>query len=161
MHETFVIGFTGSRIEPTHQQLEMLARLLEAFLERIRKPVVGLHGDCVGADAFFDATCEQLDIPRVCYPCTISGMRAGTSAKQLFEPQPPLVRNRMIANESDILIACPKENDEVTRSGTWSTVRYARHAKKPIVIVKPGGMFIVETPCASSSSDVLESSHVP
>ena len=139
----------------TPMQLEGLANLLEALKHRVDKPVVGLHGDCVGADACFDVICEQLCIPRMCYPCIISGMRAGTSAKQLLEPQHPLVRNRMIAAECSILIACPKESDEVVRSGTWSTVRYARQAKKPVVIVRPDGKFVVEGHCASISSNVL------
>ena len=154
-HASFIIGFTGTSTALTLPQLERLTSLLEALKHRINEPVTGLHGDCVGADACFDAICEQLCIPRTCYPCTISGMRAGTSARQLLEPQAPLVRNRMIAAECSILIACPKESDEVVRSGTWSTVRYARRAKKPIVIVRPDGGFVVEGHCASISSNVL------
>ena len=51
----------------------------------------------------------------------------------------PLARNRIIAARCDALLACPAEPDEQLRSGTWSTIRYARKAGKPITIIRPDG----------------------
>jgi hypothetical protein len=38
-----------------------------------------------------------------------------------------------------VVIACPFERTEQQRSGTWATVRMARKAGKPLVIVYPQG----------------------
>jgi predicted Rossmann fold nucleotide-binding protein DprA/Smf involved in DNA uptake len=53
---------------------------------------------------------------------------------------PPLVRNRIIVDGCDVLLAAPSgaERDN-PRSGTWMTVRYARKRRKRIVIVWPDG----------------------
>jgi predicted Rossmann fold nucleotide-binding protein DprA/Smf involved in DNA uptake len=39
-----------------------------------------------------------------------------------------------------VLVACPREeHGEETRSGTWSTVRYARRVGRPVIVVRPSG----------------------
>ena len=43
----------------------------------------------------------------------------------------------MIKSETETEIACPAENKEVMRSGTWATIRYAKRIKKPITIIWP------------------------
>lgn len=54
------------------------------------------------------------------------------------EPRPFIVRNHDIVDLTDWLLATPK-GDEVVRSGTWATVRYARRIDHPVVIVYPDG----------------------
>lgn len=49
----------------------------------------------------------------------------------------PLTRNVKIINESDVLLAAPKEYQHTLRSGTWATIRKAWHAKKRVVIIPP------------------------
>lgn len=51
------------------------------------------------------------------------------------EEKPPLIRNKDIVNESDILIAAPNSFKELLGSGTWATVRYARKNNKKIYII--------------------------
>jgi predicted Rossmann fold nucleotide-binding protein DprA/Smf involved in DNA uptake len=46
-----------------------------------------------------------------------------------------LVRNRAIVNSSGLLIAAPA-GEEILRSGTWSTVRYARSKDKRVRILE-------------------------
>ena len=40
---------------------------------------------------------------------------------------------------ADLVIAAPREYEEVLRSGTWATVRYTRHSFKRLIIVRPDG----------------------
>lgn len=45
----------------------------------------------------------------------------------------PLKRDRKIVAIVDVLIAAPKTDKEVLRSGTWATIRYARKKSIPII----------------------------
>ena len=47
-------------------------------------------------------------------------------------------QHKQIVNVCDVLIAAPS-GPEKLRSGTWSTVRYARKLHKNITIVLPDG----------------------
>jgi hypothetical protein len=58
--------------------------------------------------------------------------------------KPYLSRNKDIVLETELLIATPGEEEEQIRSGTWSTVRYARSLKRMINIVLPDGRVIAE-----------------
>lgn len=58
----------------------------------------------------------------------------------LFIPiKPPLVRNHDIVDSTELLIACPKEQVEVLRSGTWATIRYARKKEITVWLIDPEG----------------------
>jgi hypothetical protein len=50
----------------------------------------------------------------------------------LYKPKPPLARDRDIVNAVEFLIAAPKSDDQTLRSGTWTTIRYARKTGKEI-----------------------------
>ena len=60
------------------------------------------------------------------------------------EEKPYLDRNKDIVDETNILMACPNKAEEVQRSGTWSTVRYARKVGKAVLIVYPSGKMFFE-----------------
>jgi len=62
------------------------------------------------------------------------------------EEKPPLVRNRIIVNSSEVLIVAPRTKYKVLRSGTWSTYRYARQLGKPTYLVYPDGSVLREGP---------------
>jgi hypothetical protein len=53
--------------------------------------------------------------------------------------KPYLVRNHEIVDDSQVLIAAPKEFTEQLRSGTWATIRYARKIGRTVRIVFPDG----------------------
>jgi hypothetical protein len=59
--------------------------------------------------------------------------RAFCQGDVVLTPRPYLVRNRHIVDASSVLIATPK-GDEELRSGTWSTVRYARKIRRDFTI---------------------------
>jgi hypothetical protein len=135
-----VVGFTGARAGMTPAQAHavdaLLGRLADSHPDRA---LCGLHGDCVGADADFDAICKRRGIAVKIRPASIAGMRAGCDSEAIAEPRPPLVRNREIVADSELLIACPRTREEVLRSGVWATIRAMRRRGGPIYLVAPDG----------------------
>lgn len=132
-----IIGFTGHRRELSGPQSRMLTGLVISIgLDTIISSVH--HGDCVGADAAFDALCEGLGIKREAHPGPDGPDRAYCDADVIHEQRPYLQRNHDIVDVCDLLIACPR-GAEIQRSGTWSTIRYARRLPRRIVIVWPDG----------------------
>ena len=147
------IGFTGTQSGMTeHQKIEFLD-----ILTQINKDFSAItefhHGDCIGADY------EAHQIFRIFYnekihihPSNNSSKRAYSSKNEIYyqrnskypvpdihKAKPYLERNKVIVNETDMLIACPKSKQEELRSGTWATIRYAKKQKKPIIIIFPDG----------------------
>ena len=50
-----------------------------------------------------------------------------------------LDRNKDIIEVSDLLIICPKSEEEELKSGTWATYRSAKKINKNIMIIYPSG----------------------
>lgn len=136
-----ILGFTGTSKHVPFTQ-ERALEVLVASMDGESPIDVAHHGDCVGADAAFDSACQKLGIERHAHPGTDangkSPHRAHRAADVIHEPLPYLTRNLVIVALSDLLIACP-DGPERQRSGTWSTVRAARHAGVPVRIVWPDG----------------------
>jgi len=65
--------------------------------------------------------------------------------EEFREPKPPLVRNRDIVDECDLLVACPGSDHEELRSGTWACIRYARKVKRKTIIIWPDGTLGIYT----------------
>lgn len=145
------IGFTGTRDGMTEAQAE-------AFGDHFRR--LGgtdfLHGACVGADADAVMHVAAMRMPGEeqvrpwcrthAYPSDLKEMtseRAMELSDFKYKPKPPLDRNRDIVDACDVLMACPKGPEE-QRSGTWSTIRYARRLRKKIVICWPDGQVTEE-----------------
>jgi hypothetical protein len=57
----------------------------------------------------------------------------------VHEPKPYRVRNRDIVRDTETLIATPSEPVELLRSGTWSTVRFARKLGRAVWVILPNG----------------------
>lgn len=128
-----VTGFTGSRKGMTVNQLLELGERLEELI-----PCKAIHGSCIGADTdFHDYLREHTDILIEIYPSNIESQRALCVADIAHPPEAPLVRNRHIVDNSDVLIAAPSTLKEEKRSGTWATIRYAHKCKKRVVILRP------------------------
>lgn len=96
-------------------------------------------GDCIGADKEFHDIAKSLGHWSVGHPPLNFYKRAFCDFDEERRPQEFLVRNKIIVDESDQLIATPKGFVEELRSGTWSTIRYARKNVTSIVIVWPDG----------------------
>lgn len=131
------IGFTGTRDGISAGQEEALF----GFIEQLASFTFH-HGCCIGADA--DAALAVSDHPGaviVGHPPLIRTMisdQAVRLCRETMRPFPYLERNRQIVDGCNVLLACPKGPEE-QRSGTWSTVRYARKKGKRVVIFWPDG----------------------
>ena len=129
-----IIGFTGTRAGLTPGQREQIVEYLE-----LAHHVV--HGDCIGADAAFHELALEMGIPVTLHPPVDPSRRAFCSGASAIMPALPyLERNRAIVARSDLLIGAPKETREpipMRGQGTWSTIRYDRKQRCPLVIVWP------------------------
>lgn len=133
-------GFTGTQVGMTGAQRDRVWKIMvDAVGEYGRQGIEARHGDCIGADRDFHSICRTLGLWIVGYPPVVSGKRAWCDFDSEREPREYLERNRDIVNASDVLVACPAGVVEELRSGTWSTVRYARKAGIPVMLVLPSG----------------------
>lgn len=144
-----LVGFTGTQDGMTQIQKEELKKALKQILDS-----TGIeqfhHGCCEGADEEAHEIVMELDKENALFannPINIYGHPSILRKKdkpfigyaKVYLPKDPLKRNKDIVNEIEMLIATPKEDHEVLRSGTWSTIRCARKGKKPITIIYPNG----------------------
>lgn len=130
------IGFTGPRTGMTTEQAVEVFGVLKTCVE---DTVALAHmGDCLGADVEFHEMARACRCVLVGHPPVEERMRAFLEYDEELPPQPYLTRNLHIVRDSEILIAAVP-GPEVLRSGTWSTVRYARRAKKRRFLVWPDG----------------------
>ena len=130
-----ILGFSGTRHGLTEKQRDLLTRLLDRI-----KPVEARHGDCIGADTEFHHLCRSRGVGVVLHPPPAGPGRACNSDALIVMPEKGyLSRNRDIVDGADMLIACPADMKEIRRSGTWSTIRYARKTGKRLVVIYPDG----------------------
>lgn len=134
-----VVGFTGTQRGMTAPQFHSVAALLRGM--QVREVH---HGDCIGADADFDRCVRWLfggGMRVVIHPPTNPKKRAycAVDPSENLPALPYLIRNQAIVSASDAILACPFEDQEQIRSGTWSTVRRARTAGKHVTVVRPDG----------------------
>jgi hypothetical protein len=130
-----IIGFTGTRDGMTPAQVRIFVELL------IQRCPAELHaGDCTGADEQAAHIAVALRIPVICHPPTDQKQRAHFKYYASHEPAAPyLERNHRIVDRTTFLIACPKEEHQILRSGTWATVRYALGFHRRVVLIFPNG----------------------
>jgi hypothetical protein len=133
-----IVGISATRYGLSDRQLEWLATHMKQFSTTCVSDEFH-HGDCIGGDAEAHEIALRLGYEVHIHPCTASDeLKANCKgAVKVYEKLPPLVRNRVIVDTSDIMMICPNTNTEVLRSGTWSTFRYARNMNKAIVLIMP------------------------
>lgn len=127
------IGFTGTQLGMNQHQKEQFILKMQEL-----NALIFIHGDCIGADS------EAHDIVRtffpniniVIFPPIDYSKRAFKSADLLMDEDEYLTRNKMIVDHADFIFAAPKSNIEEQRSGTWSTVRYARKKDIPVFVLE-------------------------
>lgn len=140
------IGFTGTRNGMTETQK---ARVME-LLARIEARAPGAphefhHGACVGADeeACGIALATLGNVTVIAHPSGLPGMcnpSAIVLSHKVLPVKPPLDRNRDISDASETVISTPGGSEEANpRSGTWSTIRYARRNGPVVYVVFPDG----------------------
>jgi hypothetical protein len=133
------LGFTGTRRGMTEDQKESVRDFMLIF-----EPDEFIHGGCVGADEEAARIASELGIWTNELPGNILWYRTQFRSNETHFPQHPLKRNRVIVRTCDYLLACPFQYEEIRRSGTWATIRYARELGKPMLIIQPQGLRLKE-----------------
>lgn len=117
------VGFTGTQRGMTEYQSGWLFGLLK----RLREEGFSVfhHGDCLGADYQAQRLARQVGFRVVRHPPIDGSKRAFSLFDEERRPKPYLDRNKDIVRETEVLIATPAQMEEILRSGTWSTYRFA------------------------------------
>ena len=142
------IGFSGPREGMTNEQLIQIHMLL-GELQSSAGAKEATHGMCIGSDAQFHDQAKGFGYFVIgCPGVTAFGVmkfRSTVEPDLVLPAKPFLIRNQDIVRESDLIIATPSQRVEQGRgSGTWATIRYARYAQKPLIIIWPDGTSKVE-----------------
>lgn len=132
------IGFIGTQVGMTWEQMCAVFDILSRNHGWLH------HGDCVGADHMAHGVAREAGWSVTLHPPTEDRKRAFCVGDRAWFAKPYLERNRDIVDATIGLIATPAGFQEELRSGTWSTVRYARKKGRPIKIVMPDGSVMVE-----------------
>lgn len=133
------VGFTGTQEGMTAWQKQFVYDEVMML-----NPDEAHHGCCIGADYEFHTLLDQSYVPTVHgHPPINTSKMAECDCDVMHDPKEYLARNKDIVEAGDWLIAAPKGPEEL-RSGTWSTVRYARKLGKPVTIVWPDGSVVRE-----------------
>lgn len=128
------VGFTGTRHGLTVPQSLALTKWLSDYPVTLMR-----NGCCIGAD---DEAARTLGRNLIGHPSDLESFvsrRAVALCSVVYDPSPPLARNVLIVEFSDILLACPGGMREEQQSGTWMTIRHARRMGIPVVIFWPDG----------------------
>lgn len=125
----------------TAQQLSIVEQLLrDSFWPGMEFH----HGKCVGADCQAGAIADKIGYRIGIHP-PINKKNVGFCRWDFtYDEAPYAERDRDIVLNTQSLIATPHTPYEIIRSGTWTTVRFARKLERPIYIVKPNGSVFIE-----------------
>ena len=149
-----VVGVTASRLGLTEQQKAVASKILNATTELH-------HGDCTGGDYDLHVITRTVapEAKIVIHPPEKEDLRAWCVGDVLLEPRGYRLRDGDIVAASHVLVAFPHTMFEITRSGTWMTVRIARSKRVNVVVVWPDGELTpgnkIEQTARSRSSKLL------
>lgn len=124
------IGFTGSRNGMSKIQKDKLKNILKEY-----EDFEFHHGDCVGADADSHKMAREFGGFIIIHPSKNSILQAYCDGDKRLPKEDYLKRNQNIVDLTDFLIAAPEKPVDIVRSGTWSTIRYAKKQKKEVFIL--------------------------
>jgi hypothetical protein len=127
-------GFTGTQKGMTDLQQQALLWLLEQRSGEFH------HGMCIGADEQASAIARYAgNYILVGHPPTNPNkMSTKSLTDKQQDPFAYMTRNEHIVAACDALIAAPYSAErDIPRSGTWATVRRARKAGKPVILLEP------------------------
>ena len=127
------VGFTGSRLGMN----EMQSKRLIIAMHRLGATELH-HGDCQGADKQAHEVGRMLGLKIVGHPPVADGLRAFCVCDELRPARPFLERDLNIVLETEFLLATP-DGPWRPRSGTWTTVGYAKKSHKPCGLILPSG----------------------
>ncbi len=128
------IGFSGTQKGMNQKQKQAF----DAIIAKIQ-PDEFHHGKCIGADEDAHHIVRETSPGTKIHghPCTITDKQVNLQVDVNHPVKEPIPRNHDIVDQTDYLIAAPKSRLEELRSGTWSTIRYARKQGKRVTILYP------------------------
>lgn len=131
-----ILGFTGRQDGMTERQRATVGRLFRELGLKVLH-----HGGCIGADTEAHEMALVLRAAIRIHPGTDRKKYGDCPRAVLVYPaRPNLARNLdIVLMGEDGLVAAPRDEVEVLRSGTWATIRYARKMKRVTWIVSPDG----------------------
>ena len=144
-----IVGVTGTSRGATIEQMRQIRRFFDE-----RRVKILHHGDCIGVDVQTAKIAEFMGIDTVCHPPINPRARARHNSTVILPEKDYLVRNKDIVDSSDHMIVVPFEKEEILRSGTWMTYRYAKKKDVSRTIIFPDGELRTEK---SNMNDVYES----
>jgi len=135
------VGFTGTSRGASAFQLTALEERLKALLADGFDEFH--HGLCIGADEQAARIAKRLGFRVVAHPGLIRDPKNMKYRSEFAEndetrPEKPTIeRDRDIVDEVELMLATPPTREELLRSGTWTTVRYARKVGRTVELVLP------------------------
>jgi len=129
-----IVSVSGSRDGSTpyqHQQVKLFIKTYHEYIEELH------HGQCKGFDEEVHDLAMEHSIKIVIHPATKQKYLSDRKSEIMLPPKEYLERNKDLSQVCHLLIAAPSTEEEVMRSGTWSTIRYARKKGKKIWIIPP------------------------
>ena len=132
------VGFTGGRKAIQSERITLeIVRILYSLDYGISKVS---HGGAVGADKIVhDTVLRILPSTQVeIWPSNLTQYHAKLVVNEnvtVHDQKDPLERNKLIVDNSDLLVAIPDCKTEVLRSGTWQTIRYAKKTGVLVMII--------------------------
>jgi hypothetical protein len=143
-------GFTGTSVGMSSKQHDFIKVLLNELIgshisDDPKNMFVEFHmGDCIGSDTQFYEIVYMRGL-RICHPPDNPTKRSFLKYDFEYPVKPYLKRNADIATRGTSgLLAAPYEDEEMLRSGTWATIRYARKLNRKIYIVHRDGRLVTE-----------------
>jgi len=126
------VGFTGTREGMSQHQKEQFALKIYDL-----NPTEFHHGDCEGADAEAHDIIRAIfpNIKIVVHPPKFSSHRAFRVGDEMREPDAYISRDKRIVEETEYLIGAPLVDKEQIRSGTWTTIRFAKKLNRLYTIL--------------------------
>lgn len=131
------LGYTGTREGMSRSQKDQLEEIF-----RTTNVTEFHHGDCIGADEEAHDIANSFGIRIIIHPPLSMKFRANCHIKRtnrvpiiVLSEEDYIPRNHSIVDSTDSLVGAPRSDIEELRSGTWSTIRYAKKSK-PVIILK-------------------------
>ncbi len=123
---------------------QLLSSIVRQEIEQGTSYIEFHHGDCIGADDEAATIAHEVGCYVVAHPGHPAKKPEDTKFRafnphndEILPSKEFLVRDHDIVNIAYHMIAAPHTDKELVRSGTWTTVRYARKADKTISFVYP------------------------
>jgi len=150
----YKVGFTGTNKGMSPDQKEKVREHLTLIKSQHPEDTLEFHhGLCIGADEQAAIIAKELGFRVVSHPGNSPRNPNGTQYRsdwtgsdETREVKFFIDRDREIVDEVSEMLAAPLTREERTRSGTWTTVRYAKAQHRALQMVLPALIKITPAP---------------